>query len=155
MSIPQNNAEEWVSPTEDENEAVARAALVAAWKSLTPFREGEDVAHNVATKAVLLAFAAALQVTRTADAAFKAAHPGRKTHTHFVEIGHVVATALSFAASIDEQVHPYSRAGGQMLAFSSACRALSAFSEIEAALDDGSSIGAYCTLDLLKVVASS
>ncbi|NPT38547.1 hypothetical protein [Paraburkholderia xenovorans] len=150
-----NLHDEWVSPTDEETEVVARAALKAAWLSLAAFREGEDVAHNVATKSVLLAFAAALQVKRTADAAFEAAHPGHKTHTHFVEIEHVVATALSFVVSIDDRVHPHSRAGAQMLAFLSACKALSAFSEIDGALDDGSSFGAYYAIDLLKVVTAS
>ncbi|AOJ07619.1 hypothetical protein WS71_10060 [Burkholderia mayonis] len=141
-----------MSPSENDCEAVARTALEVAWKALAQLREESDIAANVATRSILSAFAAVIDAERTADKEFKARNPGRDCHGHHVDAHHIVATALTFADSLDSSVHPHSVAGARVLSFAAACKALDAHAAMKDALDEPPGLyGAHSIPDLLKL----
>jgi hypothetical protein len=148
---------EWRQFSDAESDAIAVQALKAAHKCIkrAAAYDGDTV---VATRDILSAFSAANAVIRDATrVANEGAAPGTKYHSPYIEVHHVVATAVYFAILGDglEDVYPDSIAGAVLLSFAHACKALDAQSEAENALQGDYLFGAHHADDVLKLLAST
>jgi hypothetical protein len=148
---------EWLQFSEAENDAIALRALSAAHECIKSAKayDGDTLA---ATRDVLSAFSAARAVIRDAvRVADEGAAPGSQYMNPYIEVHHVVATAMHFAGSeLDLDVaHPYSMAGSLVLSFARACKALDAYCEVDQALSEDCMFGDGAADDVLKLFASA
>jgi hypothetical protein len=130
---------DWISPTDEEAEALERECLDAALSAIGQLPDEPEVTHIA--RLSLAAFVAAEQVERRADRATqaRAAELGKHAHSHYVDKAHVVATAFMVATGnlTKGDAHPYARGSMWALGFAKACMAMRFMSEVESAVEDG------------------
>lgn len=129
----------WISPGDDEREAVDRGALDAAASELpdSDVWTSDEAELSELVRSVLAAFAAVNRVSSESSAAFRALHAGDRVHGFYIEPARIVASAL-YATMHDmrlDDVHPSCVGSTPYLAFAAACVALEGLSSVENALD--------------------
>ncbi len=132
--------EDWISPSDAEEDAVSRAALSAAMTELDGVvfhgeRESAD-----AVRQVLKATSAIRQVVRAAETDFKARNPGKKCHGFYgVPALQIVASAYwACGNEIDAgDVNPTCIAGQAILDFAAAIALLNAANAATTILSEG------------------
>ena len=133
--------EEWISPSDEEEEAVGRLALRAAMKELDGIVfHGEHESAAVVRK-VLKATHAVTQVVQKAGADFKASNPGKNCHGFYgVPALPIVASAYwACGNEVDEaDVSPTCIAGQAILDFAAAIALLNAANAASTILSEGS-----------------
>jgi hypothetical protein len=129
---------EGYDPTEEEADAIDRAALVAVWDALAPLRQEEELEQAEQTRAILAAFMAAKKAVRESEAALLKEHPEAEYVSHFANEDHIVCSAfhaeICGCESADE-IHPHSVGGNKIEALLRVGRALEALSALDGALD--------------------
>lgn len=152
-------SDDWIGPTSEEAEAVAREALLAAIEAIGPSPMELDEEQFDAMKRALRAFSAVDKVQREASATFKAAHPGQG-YGYSLEARSIVATAfwvVKDEVDLDDvDVNPYSRVGQYWCGLIQACLALDAAASVTICLDnDGVQYGDELADEVLARLAKS
>ena len=133
--------EEWISPSDEEEEAAGRLALRAAMKELDGIVFHKERESSAAVRQILKATHAIKQALRKADADFSASNPGKKCHGFYgVSAMQVLASAYwACGNNIDEaEMHPTCIAGQAILDFAAAIALLNAVSVATTILSEGS-----------------
>lgn len=132
----------YYKPTEAEDEAIGRAALVAAWSELQPLNKDEAPMREKVL-ACLRAFSAAHHALVEAERAVLKAHPKADDVSHGWQTIDIVCSAFMGLDYNPAEIHPRSMVSGSVVALLQAYKALEALSLMETAFEDDGVFGTH------------
>lgn len=126
-------------PTEQEAEAIDRAALNAAWNELQKLHD--DLPIPKAVLVCLNAFKLARETQEAAEKNLLESRPDASYISHYTSVEDIVCSAMgAIDCGSPEDTHPSSIAGARLSVFLRAAKALEAMDAFQAAIDETSNM---------------